>query len=90
MPGWINLYLCLACLDLEGLNEHFLEKEADGKQDAPFGHPPNPTQLKIVMENRRHVVLVAATLSGKMKSIVIRNLPVHLASSNGFCQLLCV
>lgn len=66
VPDWINLYLCLACLDLEALNEHFLEKEVDGKQDAPFGNQPSPTQLKILMENWRHVVLVDATLSGKI------------------------
>ena len=84
VSGWINLYLRLACLDLEDLNEHFLEKEADGKQDAPFGDQPNPTQLKIIMENWRHVVLVDAAPSRKLKSVVILNLRVHLVSSCGF------
>lgn len=90
VPGWINSYLCLACLDLEALNEHFLEKEVGGKQDAPFGNQPNPTQLKIIMENWRHVVPVDAALSGKMKSIIILNLGVNLVSFDGFCLLLCV
>lgn len=60
VPDWINLYLCLACQDLKALNEHFFREGNDGKPEAHSGHQPHSAQLKIIMENWIHTVLVDA------------------------------